>query len=143
MAKGGLWSASEGEGNGGLADLAAVVMCAKLPLNQLRITPIQTYDALRIATWSAGLVTFAVACFAIPDFFEARSHARDVGGDALNGYFEGSQYFVGSHGKFNEVTKEQFDKSLELHSRFLITQPLLFISGLSTGLLQKISAKYA
>ena len=82
-----------------------------------------------------------VACIAIPTFVAASQHAKEVGGDALNGYIEGSQFFVGSHGKYTEVSKEVYEESHALHSRMQITYPTLVATGLLFVLLSRLSRK--
>ena len=78
---------------------------------------------------------------AIIGFIAASQHAKEIGGDALNGYIEGSQYFVGSHGQYTEVSKELYEESHALHSRMLITHPTLIALGLFFVLLSRLSRK--
>ncbi len=88
-------------------------------------------------------MTLLVACIAIPTFIAASQHAKEIGGDALNGYIEGSRYFVGSHGQFTEVSKELYEESHALHSRMLITHPTLVAVGLVFVLMLRLTRKEA
>lgn len=57
--------------------------------------------------------------------FIALSIGEDaLGGNAINGKVEGGRFYVGSHGKFTEVTRRQFEHS-RWHCRSVwFTHPL-------------------
>jgi len=52
-----------------------------------------------------------------------------LGGDAVNGKTDGQRYFLGSHGRYTEVSQSTFEYSnFHTHSVW-ITHPLAFVGG--------------
>ena len=60
-----------------------------------------------------------------------------IGGDAWNGYSRGGQYFLSSHGKITQVSKEVFLYSKYHVLTVWITWPFLMILGLLNWLSEK------
>ena len=52
-----------------------------------------------------------------------------LGGDAVNGKSDGRSYYLGSHGRYTEVSQSTFEYSkFHTHSVW-ITHPLIFLGG--------------
>jgi hypothetical protein len=67
---------------------------------------------------------------AILNFISFMIASESLGGDAVNGKTDGQNYYVGSHGRYTEVSRSVFDYSrFHTHSVW-VTHPLGFIGGL-------------
>jgi hypothetical protein len=74
-----------------------------------------------------------IAALCLLNFVAFLAIASGIGGDALNGKIVDGHFYLGSHGKFTEVTQAVFDYS-RWHARSLfVAHPLgmllLFITG--------------
>jgi len=60
-----------------------------------------------------------------------------LGGDAVNGYAEGGRYFLRSHGKTTEVSRDVFEYSLWHVRSLFLTHPLGALVGVALWLQDK------
>ena len=74
-------------------------------------------------------VLAVVFALCVLNFLAFVTGAAVIGGDAANGKVESGHYFVGSHGKFREVTPAVFEYS-QWHTRSVwLTHPLAILAG--------------
>lgn len=66
-------------------------------------------------------VVVAVGC--LGNFFWFMSESGRLGGDAGSGYVRDGQYFVGNHGSYTQVTREQWEWSQVHAQSILVTHP--------------------
>src|SRR3954447_23946789 len=55
--------------------------------------------------------------------------ADQLGGDALNGRVEAGRYYLGSHGRLTEVSRDVFTYSWWHPISLMVTQPLALLAG--------------
>jgi hypothetical protein len=55
--------------------------------------------------------------------------ADQLGGDALNGRVEAGHYYLGSHGRLTEVSRDVFTYSWWHAVSLMVTQPLALLTG--------------
>ncbi len=62
-----------------------------------------------------GLVTFV-------------AETQQLGGDALNGHVQDGRYYVADHGRYTEVTADQWELSRSHEIRMLVMQPIAVVA---------------
>lgn len=85
-------------------------------------------DSEKIKKW--GLAAFVLGLLNFAAFFVV---AVKLGGDAVNGHETAGRYFLASHGKMTEVSRNVFLYSkMHVYSLF-ITHPLAILGGMAAG----------
>jgi len=69
-------------------------------------------------------VTVALAAYGIIVFVD---ETQRLGGDALSGYVQDGHCYVGNHGRYTEVTAEQWELSRAHGIRMFVMQPLALL----------------
>lgn len=80
---------------------------------------------VRVVLGVVAAVTVALAAYGFVAFVNESQH---LGGDALSGYVQDGRYYVGNHGRYTEVTAEQWELSRAHAIRFFVMQPLALLS---------------
>ncbi len=84
----------------------------------------------------AKLVMIPVTILAFVNFFTFIFIDLYLGGDALNGYARDGHYFLCSHGRYTEVSRDVWTYSYWHAISIYVTHGLVFVSGaifLNTG----------
>jgi hypothetical protein len=76
-----------------------------------------------------GVVAALVFGFALYSFAVVFGDSMRLGGDALNGYEANGHYYVSSHGKTTEVSREDWQASEQHATRVFVTHPLGLVAG--------------
>jgi hypothetical protein len=77
---------------------------------------------------AASLVARTVVAVACVNFVTFLGTSLFLGGDALGGKIENGLYYLGSHGRYTEVSEQVFEYS-EAHARSVeISLPIMFLS---------------
>jgi hypothetical protein len=76
-----------------------------------------------VLLWLASIVILVGAV----NFVWFLGESASIGGDALNGYSAGGQYYVSLHGTFTEVSRETWEWSRAHAMSVLVTQPLAIL----------------
>ena len=69
-------------------------------------------------------IAVAIIVIAVANHLAACTGAAMLGGDGLNGKIENGHYFVGSHGKYKEVARNEWWFSTVHHASLFVTHPL-------------------
>jgi hypothetical protein len=74
-----------------------------------------------------GVVAALTVALAAYGFIVYVDEAQRLGGDALSGYAQEGHYYVGNHGRYTEVTPEQWELSRAHGIRMFVMQPLALL----------------
>jgi hypothetical protein len=80
---------------------------------------------MKLETLGKSLIAFAIINFAIFWIVAIR-----IGGDAVNGKIEDGRYYVGSHGRYTEVSNGVWKYSEIQAKSIWVTHPIGFIGAL-------------
>jgi hypothetical protein len=75
-----------------------------------------------------GIVAALVVALSVYGLVVYVDETQRLGGDALNGYVQGDHYYVGNHGRYTEVTAEQWELSRGHAIRMFVMQPLALLA---------------
>lgn len=72
-----------------------------------------------------AVVLVAMAAYGVVSFV---SETQQLGGAALDGYVQDGHYYVGNHGRYSEVTAEQWELSRAHGLRMFVMQPVALLA---------------
>lgn len=75
-----------------------------------------------------GIVAAVIVAMAVYGVVTFVAETQRLGGDALNGYVQDGHYYVADHGRYTEVTPEQWELSRAHTIRMLVMQPLAVVA---------------
>jgi hypothetical protein len=75
-----------------------------------------------------GIVAAVIVAMALYGVVTFVAETQHLGGDALNGYVQDGHYYVADHGRYTEVTAEQWELSRAHTIRMLVLQPLAVVA---------------
>lgn len=70
-------------------------------------------------------VMVAMAAYGVISFV---GETQELGGAALSGYVQDDHYYVGNHGRYTEVTAEQWEMSRWHEIRMFVMQPIALVA---------------
>lgn len=75
-----------------------------------------------------GIVAAVILAMAVYGVATFVGETQRLGGDALNGYAQDGHYYVANHGRYTEVTPDQWELSRSHEIRMLVMQPLALVA---------------